>query len=204
MTRTKPRFCVQCGGALLETWVASEQRNRPRCCQCGCIAYQNPRVLVSTIVALGEAILLCQRANEPAAGRWALPGGFMECGEPLEEAAARETLEETGVRLDAATLRLHAVSTLPEISEVYVGFIARLTQPPDLVCGVECSALCFFDEASVPWTELSYPDVAAYLRVYFQEQLRGAHAIHFSRLDASGVTSQGYEISTIVETRRSR
>ena len=128
----------------------------------------------------------------------------MECGETLEEAAARETFEETGVRVHAATLRLHAVSTLPEISEVYVGFIAQLTEPQELVCGVECSALSFFDQANVPWAELSYPDVAAYLRVYFQEKQRGTHAIHFSRLDASGVTSQGYETAAIIETHRSR
>jgi ADP-ribose pyrophosphatase YjhB (NUDIX family) len=204
MSDAKPRFCAQCAGPLVERWVEVEQRTRPCCSVCGCLVYQNPRVLVTTIVAVGESILLCRRANAPAAGRWALPGGFMECGETLEEAAARETFEETGVRLDAGALRLHAVSTLPEISEVYVGFIALLTQPPSLVCGAECSELAFFGEADVPWSELSYPDVAEYLRVFFSEQTRSAHVIHFSRLDASGVSSQGYDVAATVETHRAK
>lgn len=92
----------------------------------------------------------------------------------------------------------------PEISEVYVGFIALLTQRPTLVCGAECSELAFFEEAGVPWAELSYPDVAEYLRVFFSEQKRTAHVIHFSRLDASGVSSQGYEVAATVETHRSK
>jgi ADP-ribose pyrophosphatase YjhB (NUDIX family) len=199
-----PRFCAQCGGALVESWNEPEQRMRLCCSSCGRIAYQNPRVLVSTIVGVGQSILLCQRAIAPAAGLWALPGGFMECGETLEEAAARETFEETGVRVDPALLRLHAVSTLPEISEVYVGFTALLTQPPRLTCGPECNAVGFFEQDKVPWNALSYPDVINYLRVYFQELQRKTHVVHFSRLDASGVSSQGYEVATIVETRRSR
>ncbi|HTU61382.1 MAG TPA: NUDIX hydrolase, partial [Polyangiales bacterium] len=200
MSLAKPRFCAQCAGPLVDRFIEVEQRSRPCCSVCGHLVYQNPRVLVTTIVAVGESILLCRRAHEPAAGRWALPGGFMECGETLEEAAARETFEETGVQLDAGALRLHAVSTLPEISEVYVGFVALLTQPPALVCGAECSELAFFGEAEVPWSELSYPDVGEYLRVFFREHARNAHVIHFSRLDASGVSSQGYDVAATVET----
>jgi len=204
MSHEKPRFCSQCAGVLSDRWIETEQRARLCCSACGSVVYQNPRVLVSTIVAVGRSILLCRRANAPAAGRWALPGGFMECGETLEEAAARETFEETGVRLAAGALRLHAVSTLPEISEVYVGFVTRLTQHPQLVCGAECSELAFFDEATVPWAQLSYPDVGEYLRVFFEEQTRQVDVIHFSRLDASGVSSQGYEIGATVETHRSK
>jgi 8-oxo-dGTP diphosphatase len=43
-------------------------------------------------------ILLVERANPPFAGRWALPGGFIELEETLEESARRELAEETGVR----------------------------------------------------------------------------------------------------------
>lgn len=197
-------FCGQCGGALSAGWNAAEQRTRQRCSSCGTIVYQNPRVLVTTIVACGASILLCRRANEPAAGLWALPGGFMECGETLEEAAARETFEETGVRVAPAALRLHAVATLPEISEVYIGFLAVLTQPPQLECGSECSAVRFFEERDMPWAELSYPDVGEYLRVYFQEHRQETHVVHFSRLDASGVSSQSYQVAAIAQTHRLR
>ena len=174
------------------------------CLQCGAIAYRNPLVLVSVVVTVGDQILLCRRAQPPAAGLWALPGGFMECGETLDEAAAREIAEETGIRLSPRELRLHTVSTLPEISEVYVGFIAKLGGFQNLVCGPECSEVRFFGEHAVPWAELSYPDVGEYLRVYFRECRTGQHAIHFSRLDAVGVVSNAYRIAGVEETRRLR
>lgn len=44
-------------------------------------------------------LLLIQRDRDPFAGRWALPGGFVDQDEPLETAARREMLEETGVEL---------------------------------------------------------------------------------------------------------
>lgn len=188
----------------MNRFVESEQRMRCVCEQCGTIAYSNPRVLVNTIVALGDRVLLCRRADPPAAGRWVLPGGFVESGETLEEAAARETGEETGVRLDSRELRLHAVVTLPEISEIYVGFLATVAEPANLVCGSECTEVRFFSEADVPWTELSYADIGVYLRIYFHERRSGAHPIHFGRIDAASVVNKAYRIADIEEAHWQR
>jgi 8-oxo-dGTP diphosphatase len=63
--------------------------------------YAHPAVTVDGVVfGFDEAdlkLLLIQRKSEPFAGRWALPGGFVEPTEGLEEAARRELAEETGI-----------------------------------------------------------------------------------------------------------
>jgi 8-oxo-dGTP diphosphatase len=64
--------------------------------------YPRPAVTVDLVVVTREAkprVLLIQRKHEPFAGMWALPGGFVEEGEPLAAAARRELQEETGVHV---------------------------------------------------------------------------------------------------------
>ncbi len=56
-------------------------------------------------------VLLIQRAEPPFAGEWALPGGFVEEGETVASAAARELAEETGI--EAGGLRLLGVYSAP-------------------------------------------------------------------------------------------
>lgn len=59
--------------------------------------------LVAFTVDEGQLkVLLIERGKPPYAGRWALPGGHLEPGEDLDEAAARELVEETGLDLDRA------------------------------------------------------------------------------------------------------
>ncbi len=70
-----------------------------------------PRVAVGALVRRGDSLLLVQRANAPAEGVWALPGGSVELGETLAEAAEREVLEETGVVVKAGPV-VHAFDAL--------------------------------------------------------------------------------------------
>lgn len=60
-----------------------------------------PRPAVGAVVFKDNAVLLVQRANAPARGMWAIPGGSIRLGETLQAAAEREILEETGVVIQA-------------------------------------------------------------------------------------------------------
>ena len=61
-----------------------------------------PRVAVGAVVFKDECILLVRRGQPPAEDLWAIPGGSVEIGETLQEAAEREILEETGIRIRAS------------------------------------------------------------------------------------------------------
>jgi len=53
---------------------------------------------VDGVILKDDAVLLIKRKNEPFKGRWALPGGFVEYGERVEDSVIREIFEETGLR----------------------------------------------------------------------------------------------------------
>ena len=189
------KYCPECGDLLEVRWIAPEGRNRSVCPRCNAIRYDNPRILVSTVVFHEQRLLLCQRAQDPSSGLWNLPSGFMERGETLEAAAARETFEETGVRVRADDMHLYVVTSLPKIGEVYVCF--RVGVDSDACCaGNECLEAQFFDAAGVPWDLLAFPEMYGFLRLFFRELRDGEFGIHLSRVDADGRFRKGYRLSS--------
>ena len=60
--------------------------------------FKNPFPTVDIIIENGGGIVLIERLNEPHG--WAIPGGFVDYGESLEEAARREAFEETGLKVE--------------------------------------------------------------------------------------------------------
>ncbi|MEM3399623.1 MAG: NUDIX hydrolase [Candidatus Micrarchaeia archaeon] len=72
---------------------------------------RRPFLVVDAIIVDGERVVLVRRKNPPFAGKWALPGGFVEYGETCEKACIREVKEETG--LDVEILDLVGVFSDP-------------------------------------------------------------------------------------------
>jgi len=60
--------------------------------------YKSPKLTADGAIIKNGEILLIKRKNNPFKGKWALPGGFVEYGEKVEDAAVREVLEETGLK----------------------------------------------------------------------------------------------------------
>jgi ADP-ribose pyrophosphatase YjhB (NUDIX family) len=90
------RYCPLCRAALLQ----KEENGRLRrvCPACGFIQYRNPAAGVSVLIVRDGRVLIGRRGpGGVAAGKWCLPGGFIEYDEDFLTAAKREVLEETGL-----------------------------------------------------------------------------------------------------------
>src|ERR687897_796607 len=98
------RFCPVCAGALELREVKPGEPKRPVCISCGQVIYLDPKVAVGTIIADESGrVVLVRRAIEPGYGLWVFPGGYMDRGERVLEAAMREAREESGleIRIDS-------------------------------------------------------------------------------------------------------
>jgi len=96
------QFCVQCGTAVTTREMFG--RLRPVCPACGWIHFADPKVAVAVVVIQDGRVLLTRRINEPHQGDWSLPAGFMDAGETIPEAGARECREETGLNVNVTAL----------------------------------------------------------------------------------------------------
>lgn len=65
---------------------------------------KSPRVTVDVLILYQQKLVLIKRKNPPFKGEYALPGGFVEVGETVEQAAIREAKEETGLEIDLIKL----------------------------------------------------------------------------------------------------
>jgi 8-oxo-dGTP diphosphatase len=72
---------------------------RPFCPTCKNIVRLSPKLVAATLVGNAEGLLLIQRSYGAEKGLWAPPGGYVEQGEVVEEAACREAYEETGLKV---------------------------------------------------------------------------------------------------------
>jgi ADP-ribose pyrophosphatase YjhB (NUDIX family) len=149
-------YCSKCGLPISLKWIEHERRQRYACASCGITHYQNPTVIVGCLVCWNDKVLMCRRSEEPARGQWMVPSGFLECGETLEEGAARETLEETGVIVDPASLDLCSVMNMTAISQIAIAFRVRLMTIPQIRPGPECLEVAFLSEDEIPRDQFAW------------------------------------------------
>lgn len=140
---------------------AGDTNERQICNHCGFVNYQNPKIVVGSVVRHDGRILMCRRAIEPRRGFWTIPAGYLELGETPEQGALREAREEAcaQLRLDG----LLAVYTVARLSQVQLIYRAGLDSP-GFGAGEESLEVALFAPVEIPWGEIAFPTVHWALR----------------------------------------
>ena len=109
-------------------------------------------VVILTMANSALHVLLVSRGEEPFKGMWAIPGGFKRPGETLDEAAARELAEETGVDATSLLTQFGAYGDPgrdPRMNVVTVGYLAVLREVGAIVGGSDALAAALIPVADV-------------------------------------------------------
>ena len=147
-----------------------DTHERAVCDHCGLVQYENPKIVVGSVVhAPSGGILMCRRAIEPRRGHWTLPAGYMEMGETPAEAAAREAREEA-----LADIAIHgtlAIYTVRRLGQVQI--MHRATLRGGYGVGEESLEVRVFEWNDIPWDDLAFPTVVWALHHDRREGLHG-------------------------------
>jgi len=155
------RFCPLCGSDLVRVPLPPDQKEEAVCSTCGFVFYLNPKVVAGTIPAEDGRILLVRRNINPSKGKWTFPGGFVDWGETVVGAALRETLEETGLRVDLDGLV--GVYSYPDAPVVIVVYRARVAGGA-LQLNHEIQEFAWLSPGEIPWDDLAFPSTRHALR----------------------------------------
>jgi NAD+ diphosphatase len=165
------RFCARCGAP---TDVAEAGHVR-RCPSCSALHHPRTDPVVIMLVSDGGRALLGRQARWPK-GRYSALAGFVEPGESVEEAVAREVMEEAGVEIDG--IRYRSSQPWPFPSSLMLGFHARWVAGQPAVHDAELEDVRWFDRDDLHAiargeTDLHLPPPVAIARRLIDEWLEG-------------------------------
>jgi ADP-ribose pyrophosphatase YjhB (NUDIX family) len=142
------RHCPRCGAAAEVRFPRSLH-----CPACGYAAFYNPKPVACAIVTDPQGrIVLHRRAYEPGAGRWSMPGGFVDLGETVEAAACREVREELEIDIELGDLV--GVYSRAQDRVVLIVYAARALGAARTT--EEATEVRAFAPDEIPWDELAF------------------------------------------------
>lgn len=147
------RFCPKCAEALSLILLKDGEPPRLVCGGCSYVFYQDPKVAACTICLLDGGIVLLKRGIEPQLGKWVFPGGFVDRGESVQDAAVRETLEEVNLRVRlTGILDVYSFAGEPVVVVVYAADVVG----GELEARDESLEARAFAPEDIPWEELAF------------------------------------------------
>jgi NAD+ diphosphatase len=158
------RFCANCGTPS----DSREAGHIRRCPKCGAEHHPRTDPVVIMLVHDGDRAILGRQAHWPP-GRYSALAGFVEPGESLEEAVAREVREETGARV--ADVAYHSSQPWPFPASLMLGFIARWTSGEPVVGDGELEDVRWFTREEIAAGEAKLPPRQAIARRLIEEWL---------------------------------
>lgn len=173
------RFCVRCGGALVEAVPPLDTRVRRMCPACGFVAYLNPKIATGTVPVRDGRLALIRRGIEPARGKWSFPCGYVEHDETLENAAVRETAEESGLvvtlgpMLGAYSYPARQGDGSGNTTGILVVAYATASVEGTLLAGDDAEDAAWFEPAQIPWDDLAFESSRSGIRDALARLARG-------------------------------
>ncbi|HEY5806441.1 MAG TPA: NAD(+) diphosphatase [Povalibacter sp.] len=151
--RERHRFCGRCGRPT----QSIQGGHVLQCIDPACAHQQFPRIDPAVIVLIthGEQVLLGRQSAWPA-GRYSTIAGFVEPGESLEDAVAREVYEETGVRVDS--VQYHSSQPWPFPSSLMLGFTAHASDMQTRQIDDELEDVRWLTRAQIADGEVALPN----------------------------------------------
>lgn len=144
-----------------------DDKERLSCPDCNFILYDNPKLVVGSIVEHKGKIILCKRAIEPSKGKWTMPAGFLENDETTEEGAMREAMEEAELTIEI--IGLLGVFNLPHVNQVQLVYRAEMVND-HFAAGHETDDVKLFAWDDIPWDDLAFPSVEMSLHYWHATQ----------------------------------
>ena len=152
------RYCPRCAHA-----AAIDYPRSLSCPNCGYGAYYNPKPVACAIpVDADGRIILLRRGFEPGAGLWTFPGGFVDLGESVTDAAHREVQEELRIGVELGPLV--GVYSRADDAVALIVYAATALGEPQITA--EATEVRAFVPEDLPWDELAFWSTKFALRDY--------------------------------------
>jgi len=160
------KFCPLCSRAFVKKRLIPNEPERLVCSACGFVFYLDPKLVACTIAETDRGIVLQRRNKYPRKGCWVLPGGFVDRGETLEEAAVREFYEETG--LHSTINCLLGNYSYPGEANIIIVYQSKVTGGTIQPCH-ESMSIDEFKKDEIPWDFLAFETTRRALKTYVEK-----------------------------------